>query len=590
MTLFMPRWDWLGKILRPATTAGLALAAALWLPAGSAHAQSYSLVATFGGDLGDFPTGLIRDAAGNLYGTTQWGGGASWGAVFKVNPAGKETVLYTFRGETDGGNPEAGLVMDSAGNLYGTTYQGGNMSGCTQIAMGCGVVFKLDTAGIETVLHTFSGGADGANPLAGLILDAAGNLYGTTAYGGAYGGGTVFKVDTTGTETVLHNFTGAADGGTPEAGLILDAAGTLYGTTEYGGTFGLGTVFKVDANGGEMVLHSFSGPPDGAYPLAGLVLDAGGNLYGTTFQGGTPSTCFSAGCGVVFKLASLNNETVLYSFSGGIDGANPQAGVVQDGAGDLYGTTLQGGDTSSCFLASCGVAFKLDPAGTETVLHAFGVGKNDGTNPFAALVPDNSGNFYGSTQYGVYGGTGRWGTVFKITPPGFSLSASSLAPDNLSPGASATSTVKATAAGGFGGSITLTCSVQPTLAALQCSISPGSITPGKTAVLTVTTTASATGRMYSKATQWPLFTVCMGLVGLSMAGIAGAEKRWARSIPMAFVCLLFVGLAFQLGCGGGNGGGSNGVTPAGTYTITVTGTSQSSGITPQTTQLTLTVQ
>lgn len=586
----MKKWNRLLKAQLRALSLALLLAI-LPVAAGSAEAQAYSVLYSFGGLAGDFPTGLLRDAAGNLYGTTQYGGFYGWGTVFKLDTTGGLSVLYAFKGQADGGNPEAGLVRDAAGNLYGTTYQGGNLSGCGQVATGCGVVFKVDTAGREAVLHTFTGGADGGNPFAGLALDAAGNLYGTTAYGGAYGGGTVFKVDTTGTETVLYNFTGATDGGTPEAGLVLDATGNLYGTTEHGGTFDSGTVFEVDANGTETVLHSFSGPPDGAYPVAGLIVDAAGDFYGTTFQGGDASGCSSAGCGVVFKLDSSNKETVLYSFTGGADGANPEAGVVLDVAGNLYGTTLEGGDTSACFLASCGVVFKLDPAGKETVLHAFGTGQNDGTNPFAGLILDASGNIYGTTQYGVYHGAGRLGTAFKITPlPGFLLSASALAPSTVIPGASSTSTVNVTAIGGFDGSVTLACSVQPApLSAPECSITPSSIVAGKTAQLTVTTTGSAAGTMSSNASAGPLFSIWLGLIGLALAGAyLSPEQRRAGSFPAALLtCILFVGLAFQAGCSSAS---SSSGTPIGPYTITVTAKTQSSGITPQTTQLTLTVQ
>jgi uncharacterized repeat protein (TIGR03803 family) len=196
-------------------------------------------------------------------------------------------LFYSFEGGTDGATPRAGLVRDAAGNLYGTTISGG--------AGGLGTVFKLDAVGSETVLHSFSG-ADGARPEAGLVRDAAGNLYGTTAGGGASDLGTVFKLDTTGSETVLHSFSGA-DGDSPVAGLVRDAAGNLYGTTAGGGASGLGTVFKLDTSGKGRLLHSFTGgATDGAFPAAGLVPDAAGNLYGTTTQDG------AFGQGTVFKL------------------------------------------------------------------------------------------------------------------------------------------------------------------------------------------------------------------------------------------------------------------------------------------------
>jgi uncharacterized repeat protein (TIGR03803 family) len=234
------------------------------------------------------------------------------------------TVLHRFTG-ADGARPAATLIADPAGSLFGTTYAGG--------VSGYGTVFKLDKTGL-TVLHSFTGGADGGTLLGSLVRDSAGNLYGTTESGGAGGLGTVFKLDATGTETVLHSFAGGSDGANPHAGLIRDAAGNLYGTTKFGGPSGDGVVFKVDKSG-ERVLHSFTGT-DGAKPAAALIQDSAGNLYGTTSFGG------AAGAGTVFKLDTTGTETVLYSFSGGADGSNP-FGLIQDSSGNLYGTTIRGG-------------------------------------------------------------------------------------------------------------------------------------------------------------------------------------------------------------------------------------------------------
>ena len=196
-------------------------------------------------------------------------------------------MLHTFTGGADGAHPYAGMVRDSAGNLYGTTSGGG--------VQGYGVVFKLDEAGAETVLYSFTYGADGEFPYAALVRDPTGNLYGTTYYGGAFDAGVVFKLDTDGNETVLYSFTGAADGEFPYAGLVRDSTGNLFGTTEFGGTYGHGVVFKVGATGSETVLHNFKGA-DGKWPFAGLVRDSVGNLYGTTFYGGLYHH------GVVFKI------------------------------------------------------------------------------------------------------------------------------------------------------------------------------------------------------------------------------------------------------------------------------------------------
>lgn len=302
---------------------------------------------TGGADGGHPEAGLILDAAGNLYGTTAGGGAANAGVVFKLDTAGREMVLYSFTGGADGNGPNSGVIRDAAGNLYGTTSIGGNLSTCH--LAGCGVVFKLDTTGKETVLYSFTGGADGAGPEAGVMHDSAGNLYGTTYDGGASGFGVVYKVDTASQETVLHNFTGGPDGRNPLAGVILDPAGNLYGTTGGGGA-NTGSVYKVDAAGQETVLHHFTGHGDGNSPSGGVVRDPAGHLYGATYYGG------ASGFGVVFELPDTGGPgRVLYSFTGGVDGGNPYSGVIRDSAGNLYGTTWKGGT------ANVGVVFKLTP-------------------------------------------------------------------------------------------------------------------------------------------------------------------------------------------------------------------------------------
>jgi uncharacterized repeat protein (TIGR03803 family) len=382
-----------------------------------AQAQTFTVLYAFtGGTDGGTPyAGLIQDTAGNLYGTTYGGGGYAEGALFKLDKTGKETVLYSFGG-VNGEHPYAGLVRDSAGNLYGTTTEGGSSK--------CGVVFKVDKSGKETLLYSFTGaGGDGANPYAGLVRDTAGNLYGTTSGGGSSscsgGCGVVFKVDNSGKETVLYSFTGTdGDGANPWAGLILDARGNLYGTTVYGGAYDEGTVFKLNNTDKESVLYSFGGVY-GANPYGGLVRDAAGNLYGTTFNGGEYSECYGGGdegCGVVFKLAANGKETVLHSFCSAQetckDGANPYAGLVRDAAGNLYGTTYQGGSSDGCDFPRCGTVFKVYKTGKETVLHSF-IPYTDGYYPYAGLVRDAAGNLYGTTSID---GPSGYGTVFKLTP------------------------------------------------------------------------------------------------------------------------------------------------------------------------------
>jgi len=345
---------------------------------------------------GDSPyASLIFDDAGNLYGTTAGGGNytaycptSGCGTVFKLSPAEggwTETVLYSFgaNGQYDGAWPEAGLIFDSAGNLYGTTVLGGTGSACGG-PYACGTVFELTpTAGggwTEQVLHSFGNGTDGQYAYSGLIFDASGNLYGTTSTGGTDGNGTVFELTPTAgggwTGTVLYSFCsqiGCADGSGPTAGLIFDAAGNLYGTTIYGGTYiscyndynGCGTVFELTPTAGgdwtEQVLHNFGNGTDGYWLYGGLILDAAGNLYGTTADGGNGSYCQfqQQFCGTVFELTPTAGggwtEQVLHNFGNGTDGDAPAASLIFDAAGNLYGTTYEGGAQDN------GTVFELTP-------------------------------------------------------------------------------------------------------------------------------------------------------------------------------------------------------------------------------------
>jgi uncharacterized repeat protein (TIGR03803 family) len=401
------------RTARPQANRSLIVAAVLMIglmsAARFAQAQTFSVLYAFtGGTDGGQPyAGLIVDNNGNLYGTTTEGGSGllgcpkGCGTVFKVDSGGNETVLRNF-GETitDGASPLFGsLVRDNAGDLYGTTSFGGTD--------GDGTLFRLSPAGKETVL-SFAGGAKGGFPYAGLTPDSAGNFYGTTYYRGTgcppYGCGTVFKVSKTGKQSVLYSFTGGADGGYLWDGVVLDNTGNLYGTTLNGGTSNYGTVFKVDPSGKKTVLHSFTEGQDGGDPYAGLIRDSAGNLYGTTSAGGT------SGGGTVFKVDSSGNETVLYNFCSRSlceDGQAPFASLAMDSAGNLYGTTYYGG-----FDLYYGVVFKLDPTGKETVLYNF-TGSGDGGLTYAGVVLDSAGNIYGTTP--SYGANG-FGTVFKITP------------------------------------------------------------------------------------------------------------------------------------------------------------------------------
>jgi len=401
------------KFFRAASTALMIVIAVFMLTPGAwAQTKFKTLYKFTGGADGAFPyADLIFDQAGNLYGTTSDGGAYGGGVVFQLTPntdgSWTESVLYSFCSLTncdDGSGPMAGLILDRAGNLYGTTSGGGD---------GWGTVFMLTPNShgtwTESVLHAFTG-EDGTYPNAGLIFDQAGNLYGTT-------GVAAFKLtpnsDGTWTESVLHIFTGA-DG---NAGLIFDEAGSLYGMTHNGG-FGFGVVFELipnpDGTWKEKVLHQFGAGRDGGYPMAALIFDHSGNLYGTTNGGGAYDV------GVVFKLTPNVDgswkERILHTFNyNGKGGYDPNASLILDSAGNLYGTTVAGGNSICSGDRGCGVVFKLAPDAhggwTETVLHAFQ--DKPGANPQAALIFDAAGNLYGTT---AGDGSTTFGSVFELTP------------------------------------------------------------------------------------------------------------------------------------------------------------------------------
>lgn len=331
---------------------------------------------------------------------------------------GSEKVLHAFQSGADGLGPQGQLIRGGDGSLYGTTVGGGGGTQCNNEKGGCGTVFRITSQGTETVLYAFSGGSDGGAPWSNLVVDASGNLFGTTQEGGL-GAGTVFKLTPNRTESVLYAFEGAPDGWVPEGNLVADAHGNLYGTTFYGGntggnecqSSGCGTVFKITPDGSETVLHAFQGGDDGYGPASGVILDNQGNLYGTT-GGGGGTGCSGFGCGTVFEVTSNGAETILYAFQGGNDGAGPESSPIMDGSGDFYGTTSEGGASNR------GTVFKLAPDGAEQVLYEFSYG-SDGYFPRAGLIEDSGGNVYGTTSDGgTKCGGGGCGTVFKLTPEG----------------------------------------------------------------------------------------------------------------------------------------------------------------------------
>ena len=386
----------------------------------AASASTTKVIYNFaGGKDGEYlDTDLVMDSAGNIYGTSVQGGDFGGGTVFELSPSGSgwtHTVLYSFTGGADGAEPYKGVTLDSQGNLYGTAVTGGSGS-CDG---GCGVVYKLTNSGgswTQTVIHSFTGGNDGSGPGSGLTFDPRGNLYGMTPTGGAYNFGVVYqlKPQTNGTWklNVIHAFTGGDDGSSGSAGrFILDHAGNLYGVATVGGAYGFGVAFELmrSQTGWNLIpLYAFKDQPDGALPYGGLIFDKAGNLYGTTYYAGAHDV------GTVYKLTHSNGawtETVLYSFKGGTDGSSPIGAVVSDNAGNLYGTTSDGG--TGC---ACGVIFKLahnaNGTWTESVPYRFTGAPNAGF-AYNGMVVDPAGSFYGAT---VHGGPTNDGTIYKFTP------------------------------------------------------------------------------------------------------------------------------------------------------------------------------
>jgi uncharacterized repeat protein (TIGR03803 family) len=367
---------------------------------------------TGGSDGADPAVALLFDASGNAYGTAVSGGADGCGTAYMLKPVRgqwQQTLLHTFSCDADGKNPYGGLVADATGTLYGTTVAGGSGGICN--GDGCGTVFALTPSG-ETVLHNFTGNPDGAGPGGALTFDKSGNLFGTTPDGGKQGVGTIYELARAGSTwkyRVIHTFTGGNDGATGSLGALLpNAAGDLFGVTEGGGTNGLGTVYKLSPMGAKWrltTLYAFKGQPDAAFPYGGLIANKRGTLYGTTYYGGP------AGQGTVFALTHDRRhgwtERVVYAFSGGADGGNPTSTLVIDGAGALLGTASDGGDPS----CGCGVVFSVDPStGKESVLHTFG-GAHDGTFPNYGLTAGGKGVYYSTAPAG---GTQNQGAIFAV--------------------------------------------------------------------------------------------------------------------------------------------------------------------------------
>jgi len=389
-------------------------------------AQTFTTLQNFDGPNGSLPgSGLVQGTDGNFYGTTSYGGAyAYFGTVFKITPSGTLSTLYSFDyNGVDGVSPFAPLVQGANGSLYGTTYEGGSGLDCTLDDYGCGTVFELNLSGALTTLHSFDV-TDGAIPYEGLLLASNGDFYGTTYYGGGnsrcyrdYGCGTAFKITPSGTFTTLHIF-GGTDGGIGPGGLVQATDGDIYGTTYEGGSSsvcntqnvtGCGTIFKLTPSGSLTTLHSFDGA-DGEKP-SGLVEVTNGDFFGTATGGG------ANGDGTFFKITPSGTLTTLYNFcsqTNCVDGGSPDVDLVQGTDGNFYGITLLGGGPSNA-----GTIFKITPAGTLTTLHDFCSQANctDGLEA-SALVQGTDGSYYGTT---FQGGTvtdsceSGCGTVFGLS-------------------------------------------------------------------------------------------------------------------------------------------------------------------------------
>jgi len=393
-----------------------------------AHAQTLSTLYSFCSQAncqdGEVPLApLAQGTDGNFYGTTEQGGENDFGTVFKITPSGNLATLYRFTGSTDGGYPDGALTLTTGSEFYGTTSDDGDVRG------GAGTAFKITPAGKLTTLVAF--GPGGWAPEDGLLHATDGNFYGTTAWGGLYGSGTVFRMTANGVLTYIYNFCslqGCADGIEPVAALVQGTDGNLYGTTAVGGTNnscnqvsgGCGTVFKITPEGSFTTLYSFCSQTncsDGAIPYDSLVQAADGSLYGTTGFGGTGSVCPNQGppgCGTVFRITPTGKFTTLHSFcvkAACGDGAFPHAGLALGTDGNLYGTTYSGVVNIP---SEYGTIFRIAPSGTFRTLYTFCSQPNcaDGGEPVANLLQATNGSFYGTTPYG---GSNGGGTLFSLS-------------------------------------------------------------------------------------------------------------------------------------------------------------------------------
>jgi uncharacterized repeat protein (TIGR03803 family) len=384
-----------------------------------AQSPTYKVIHDFSGTGGDGATpygGVTLDQFGSVYGTTNLGGRYGAGSVYQISRNGSSwafNLLHSFTGGSDGSGPGFGdLAMRNDCALFGTTGGGGSFGTTFEVRPRANLCPGSGSAWQESVIHEFGSGQDGAQPIGGATIDTAGNLFGTTSLGGAYGNGAIYGITPSGAESVIYSFTGGTDGTNPVAGVSTDTDGNLYGTTSFGGAFGAGAVYELSPSGpgwSEKVLYSFQGGSDGQNPVGGVIVNPAGDLYGTTFDGGIN------GGATVYQLSPFGGRwtfTTLYSFSGGYGG--PYNKLTLDDTGNLYGTTNGDGANGR------GSVFKLAPSHGSwnfTDLYDFSggslIGGSDGGTPYGAVAVDSQGNIFGTA---AIGGTKNQGVVFEITP------------------------------------------------------------------------------------------------------------------------------------------------------------------------------